>query len=77
MPVWNEENSSLKKNAFVGIPKAGSTTIRRYMEKYSDGISNDTNHLVESSIKLASDFFKSKGCMTNMLAYYSNSLLSN
>ena len=42
MPVWNEENSSLKKNAFVGIPKAGSTTIGRYMKKYSDHIPTDT-----------------------------------
>ena len=42
MPDWNDENSSLKKNAFLGIPKAGSTTIRRYMKKYSDHIPTDT-----------------------------------
>jgi len=41
MPDWNAENSFLKKNAFLGIPKAASTTVGQYLGKYSDGVPND------------------------------------
>ena len=41
MPDWNDENSSLKKNIFLTIPKAASRTVGQYMEKYSEILHHD------------------------------------
>ena len=41
MPDWNEENSSLKKNIFLTIPKTASRTVGQYMEKYSEILHHD------------------------------------
>ena len=54
MPDWNNENSSLKKNAYLHIPKAASTTVGLYMKKYSHGVSNDM--ALNGDVKNMSEF---------------------
>ena len=54
MPDWNDENSSLKKNAYLHIPKAASTTVGLYMKKYSPGVSNDM--ALNGDVKNMSEF---------------------